>query len=558
MTAQALADVDLRGRALDPGTAAELCVGLSREDPIAAQQALCDAVSRPAPAGEAAANRLATLMALDGAARQTCERLLDRYVHGDAQLRVFERRPYVSALRLSQAMSEAWNRLLARPGETSAEQAACVVVRLLVFREIEFLLRMFRYKKRNANHWRGLNETYRSAMERSLHRCGVALGSSESASGATTTAEQQYIRFLLLEAMNGGQLSPCDALWTHRWLARWCRSLCLRPGNDAEGRSEPRGFAVDLAGAEGPARTPAAASESLLYLDTEPLCAIIDAELAFRRQPAAAADELARTTRHAEVALLNKLRMLVAPVPVRIERRGVRAPANATVQVVAGLPHIVHTLRRAASESGADRRASGTAGAMLDEPTIEAYGGPTRTRTLAAWDAPEFARGASAEVWQVRDRSDSGCRMRGKTADLNRVIPGSLLAMRANETAPWTVAVVCRVRRLMVDYVEVGVEYLGRRPRFVKVVMDQSSDPSAAPARGVEPKCIGALYLPPSEEHPAMPIRTLLLPAREYRSSAGATLLSSNATYELRLNEPIRRQMEFVWTPFTVTRKTGR
>jgi hypothetical protein len=110
----------------------------------------------------------------------------------------------------------------------------------------------------------------------------------------------------------------------------------------------------------------------------------------------------------------------------------------------------------------------------------------------------------------------------------------------------------------MVDYVEVGVEYMGRKPRFVKVVMGQASAPAAGPARGAEAKCVGALYLPPSEEHPAMPIRTLLLPAREYRSTGDATLLSSNATYELRLNEPIRRQTEFVWTPFTVTQKIGR
>ncbi|HYR00322.1 MAG TPA: hypothetical protein VET86_09785, partial [Casimicrobiaceae bacterium] len=192
------------------------------------------------------------------------------------------------------------------------------------------------------------------------------------------------------------------------------------------------------------------------------------------------------------------------------------------------------------------------AGAPLDDSTIEAYGGPTRTRTLAAWDASEFARGSVPEVWQVRDRSDTGCRMRGKTAELNRVIPGSLVAMRANETVPWTLGVVCRVRRLMVDYVEIGVEYMGRKPRFVKVVTGHG------PARGAKAKCVGALYLPPSEEHPAMPIRTLLLPAREYRSTGDATLLSSNATYELRLNEPIRRQMEFVWTPFTVTRKIGR
>lgn len=558
-TQATLAEADLRGRALDRSGAAELCLGLPRQDPMVAQQVLCDALSRPVPAGATEADRLATLIALDGAARQTCERLLDRYVQGDAKLRLFDRKAYVSALRLSQSMSGAYDQLLRRVGESSPpmlpEEYAGAIVRLLVFRQIEFLLRMFRYKKRNASQWRALHETYRSAMDRDLQRCGVSLGPSEPAPGSATTAEHLYIQILLLEALNGGQLAPCESLWAYRWLARWCRSLKLRPGRGADAAStETHGFAVDPTGAEGPARKPVTATESVLYLDTEPLMGTIDAELAFRRQSDAVGDELAPTTRPAEVALLRRLRILLAPSPVRVERRGERVPAVAGVQVVAGLPHIVHALRGAASNHAGKAQT----GAPLDESTIEAYGGPTRTRTLAAWDAPEFARGSVPEVWQIRDRSDSGCRLRGKTADLNRVIPGSLVAMRVNETVPWTVAVVCRVRRLMVDYVEIGVEYLGRKPRFVKIVMDDTFDPSAGPLRGAEPKCIGALYLPPSAEHPAMPIRTLLLPARERRPSDDVTLLSSNAIYRLRLNEPIRRQMEFVWTPFTVTQKTGR
>ncbi len=119
-------------------------------------------------------------------------------------------------------------------------------------------------------------------------------------------------------------------------------------------------------------------------------------------------------------------------------------------------------------------------------------------------------------------------------------------------------AVVRRLRRLMVDHVEVGVEFLGCKPRFVKVVMDHGFDPSMAASREVEPRCIGALYLPPSEAFPAMPIRTLLLPTREFRPNGEVTLLSSNATYKLRLNEPIQHQMEFVWTSFTVIQKNAR
>jgi hypothetical protein len=52
-----------------------------------------------------------------------------------------------------------------------------------------------------------------------------------------------------------------------------------------------------------------------------------------------------------------------------------------------------------------------------------------------------------------------------------------------------------------------------------------------------------------------MPIKTLLLPERNFKVDSTVTLLSSNATYTLRLNEPIQRQFEFIWTSFTVIEK---
>ena len=162
---------------------------------------------------------------------------------------------------------------------------------------------------------------------------------------------------------------------------------------------------------------------------------------------------------------------------------------------------------------------------------------------------------AMHQVWQVKDRSDSGCRMRAQIGNLNRVIPGSLIAVRDGETAPWVVSVVRWFRRLMVDYVEIGVEYLGREPRFVKMVTDGDRGLTLVEAPNVTSKCFAALYFPPSEECPTMPIKTLLLPACEFRTDSDVTLLSSEAIYRMRLNEPIQQQFEYVWTSFAVIEK---
>jgi len=536
-------DLDLRPRALDRDAAEELGRGLSRQDPMAAQQILCEALSPARAEGESGITRLSTLRALDGTARQLCERLLDRYVEGDAQLRLHERRTYVSALRLSQSMSEAYEECLRRIGESAdaAEHSASAIVHFLIFRQIEFVLRMFRYKRRNANRWRALHGIYQAAAKRGLERHPVLLGSpAESA----TTAERQYVQILLLEAANSGQLSPRETLWTHRWLPEWCESLGLKAADGPSGIAvAPPAFAIDLDGGEGPSRKTLASGASVRYLGTEPLLKLIDAKRPEAPDRALGSNGLVPAARDAQRVLLEKLRLVLDPAPPRIERRGDRAAMDSTVHVLTGMAHVVHALRMASRGAGNGGRAL-----PLDESTIQAFDGATRTMTLAAWNA-DLGREPAAETWQIRDRSDSGCRMRGKTADLNGVIPGSVLAMRESDRDPWIIAVVRRLRRLMVDYVEVGAEFIGSRPRYVKLV------PSAS---GVEPRSIGALYLPPSEAYPAMPIRTLLLPAREYQPNSDVTLLSSNATYTLRLNDPIRHQMEFVWTSFTVLGKGAR
>jgi hypothetical protein len=147
--------------------------------------------------------------------------------------------------------------------------------------------------------------------------------------------------------------------------------------------------------------------------------------------------------------------------------------------------------------------------------------------------------------------------MRGQVDNLNRVIPGSLIAIRDSATAPWIVSVVRRFRRLMVDHVEIGVEYLGRKPRFVKLVADYDRNLANHAVPDAESRCFAALYLPPSEQLPTMPIKTLLLPVREFRAGCVVTLLSSNATYRMRLNAPLQEQFEFVLTSFTVIEKSA-
>jgi hypothetical protein len=372
--------------------------------------------------------------------------------------------------------------------------------------------------------------------------------------------EQQYLQILLLEAMNGGQFSPREGLWAHRWFARWSSGPALQLAQvDGRVHFEPKGFVVDMGGSDGLKRAPSV-GENLLYFDSSPLSAMIAQEIASLRDGATLAHQATPAVRAGQLALLNKLSILFAPNPVKIDRRAERKSVALTVQAIAGFPSIFEELWKNGQKQNGGISSAAAPG---NQNTIPAFGEPTFSPLFATngdaspgscsitgpFDAPQ--------IWQVKDRSDSGCRMRAQIDNLNLVIPGSLIAVRDSETSPWTVSVVRWFRRLMVDHVEIGVEYLGRKPRVVKMVANYDCDLATAEAPDMASRCFAALYLPPSEQHPTMPIKTLLFPAREFRTGCDVTLLSSNATYTMRLNEPIQQQFEYVWTSFAVIDKAA-
>jgi len=533
---------------------------MPQDDPIETQKAVCQAITQLMQDGQSEISRLDALFALERQAQPVSELLLTQYVEGDRQLRSFDWRAWRAAMQLNQSFFQAYEYLLHRVRNTTDdgwnEHEPLVLAQLFHHRKVELLLRFLRYKKRNSGQWRQLHEMYRLARERDLLNRAEVIIETDGKRGTVEKMEQQYLQILLLEAMNNGRFSPREALWAHRWFARWCSGPTLQL-TQAKGsvQGAAKGFAVDLGGSEGLQRAPATGS-NLLYLDSSPLSAMIDQEIASLRDGATLPHPVTPAVRAGQLALLNKLAILFAPNPGIVERRAERKPVALTVQAIAGFSCIVEELRQSGQKQSGG--ASSTA-APGSEVTISPFGRSTLSPLFAAGGVAGQAifsitdrLDVIPQTWQVKDRSDSGCRMRGQINDLNRVIPGSLIAIRDSETAPWTVSVVRWFRRLMVDHVEIGVEYLGRKPRFVKMVSGYDRHEAIDKLPDSASRCFAALYLPPSEKHPTMPIKTLLVPASEFRAGCEMTLLSSSATYRMRLNEPIQQQGEFVLTPFAV------
>ena len=540
-----------------------------QNDPFEIQKGVCDAITQLMRDGQLEIGQLDVLLALERQAQPVLKLLLTQYVEGDAQIGSFEWKAWHAALRLCQSLFQASEYVLHHirnaTDDAWAKHEPMVQFQLFHHRNFEFLLRFLRYKKRSSELWRQLHEMYRLARDRGLLNRPTTISLTDGEQLTMGELEQQYLQILLLEAMNSGRFSPREALWAHRWFARWCSEpgLQLTPLEDCV-RTEPKGFVVDLAGSDGLMRAPgkgdALPTGDFLCLDSSPLSVMIDQERASLRNDVAA-DGALSAVRAGQLALLNKLAILFAPSPIDVERRAERKVVQLAVQAIVGFPHIVDELRRnGQKQTGGDSSVAApvTDSALLPlgEPTVSPIfpvGGNVVPISLSMASPSD----ALPQIWQVKDRSDSGCRMRGQISNLNRVIPGSLIAVRDNEAEPWILSVVRWFRRLMVDYVEIGVEYLGREPRFIKMVTDYDRGLATAEAPNLASRCFAALYLPPSERYPTMPIKTVLLPAREFRADSDVTLLSSTATYRMRLNEPIQQQFEYVWTSFAVIGKVA-
>ena len=255
------------------------------------------------------------------------------------------------------------------------------------------------------------------------------------------------------------------------------------------------------------------------------------------------------------LALLSKLKIVFAPKRPRFKRRGERTEvASMSVQaMIGGLSSLFRMLR---NESRREAEVVTSPSPDVVEITISDvsnYAGVRRSPSsdgsmgalpLASFDVPQ-------PLWEVRDRSESGCRLRGRTLNPRQSLPGSLMAFRDND-APWTVAIVRRFSKIVGDNVELGVEHIGRDPKRVVLLAHDNKDTGNA-KRGK----IVALYLPESDAYPRIPIKTLIVPADEYSPGRVLTMLSTTNETAVRLKEPIEQQRDFVWTSFDVVDNRG-
>ena len=529
---------------------------LPRRDPIEMQRRLCDELAKGASWDKLDINRFRALRVLDRRAGRLLEGIVAEYAVLGGQSPALERPLWHAALEMSRSFTHDFDRFLltvrtGAAGSAWQERTPELLVRLFQHREIELLLALLRYIKWPRGRWKSLHDAFRFATANGFATQAVPMGKGADASVIAVTPERVYVRILLLQLLDGGRFRPEDIVRARRAIVDWSKSLGLQKLHAFPHDNKPRnGFIVDLAGVKGLTRINTTVTGDLLWLDTTPIADAINTAIAERDD---VADATATTTQQAwQPRLLNKLELVYAPHPRKIKRRGERT-AVALMSVEATLGGLLGIFRALREETHRAIAAATVPMPFADEITItaaasmRAAGGPA--------SAGSSARSADAgydvlhSTWHVRDRSDSGCLLRGRVADARRVVPGLLIAFRDHKVGGWTVAVVRRLNRLIGNNVEIGVEHLGRNPQRI-ILLSGPDSPETGAASETRPDRFVALCLPERDASLKIPIKTLLMPACEFVPGRVMTMLSTVKEVVIRLKEPLEHQADFVWTSF--------
>lgn len=533
---------------------------LPRNDPLAAQKAICETLADVALEKELNRDQLRALLALDQRARALGGALLVNYGARSANAKPFERRYWRAAIELSKGFATTLEYFLRYMRNESAarnwrEYAPAVVLRMFRHRQVEFLLRPFINVSPIPETWAELHAIYQFVESQGWADHPIP-DKGEREGDAPSTLQKEYIHILLLDLMNGGQFSPYDAFWLSRWVPHWTQTVSLRP-TFAETSPEADHFVVDLDSAEGLKRVSPGPLGHAHYLDATPLLESIEAEIESLRDPLNPVRIPSSFGYARQLKLLRKVAASYSPRPPRVNRRGERKAATSAVKAIIGLGHIMKMLRH---EEKKKRTAAAAIAAIpeVEEITITVDGGYTESSiesvdtegSRAAPSGHEF--GVQHHIWQLKDRSVSGCRLRAPIGDASRVVPGTLVAIRDDEGMRWSLVVVRRLKGRIGDRVDIGVEYVGQNPRGVTMAFEASDlDGTRAPdkeASGI----FTALYLRESAKQPIMPFKTLIMSAAKSTGTRCLTLRSATAEYTVRLKEPIEEQDDFVWLPYEV------
>jgi len=418
-----------------------------------------------------------------------------------------------------------------------------LIARQIIHQGLDAKIRFFRYEQWIPAKWSDLHALFQMACSAQIERQAVAA----LPEGTMTTIEQEYLRVLVLQLMNSGNLTPRHLDWVSEQLSEWCAPLRLSLES-----STVTSFYVDLGARAGLRRRgPQPLEGRVLFLDTRPLHAVLMQNVVMLDQKVRNNPLSDRTPRRAEqLSLLSKLASQVDPEFKPFARRGERTSAEGSVDAIIGFTKIAGFLRddemlpftdshRKPSTFG-DTIEIATFGRMRNDQgqTLE-----MARRRLANYAAP----GGS---WEIRDISQTGFRLVAPMSVINAVTLGTLAAIRAQGQTLWTLGIVRRMKRLTTERAEIGLQVIANNLVGVELIEQRRGDDDYSvdgEATTVNSRRFNALFLSLQKRETEPVVQTLVVPPGEYQPSKRLRMNVGQTSRKIAFGRLLEQHPDWVW-----------
>ena len=533
----------------DPKTAERWLASFPASDPLAVHSALLvqlgaltERDARRAPA------RLEAVFHLDVQTEALRRSLTAQYLeHGNRSARV-ESQLWQALFDLTQGFLrcyQAFEREISQYPQNNKWQLLLpqLIARQIIHQGLDAKIRLYRYEQWIPARWVDLHAHFQMACTAQIERQPVAV----LAGGVLTTVEQEYLRVLLLQLMNAGNLSPRHVEWVAGQLSEWCAPLRLNIES-----SIVTSFYVDLGSRTGlKRRGPQPLEGRVLFLDTRPLHAVLMQNVVMLEQKVRNDPLSERAPRRAEqLNLLTKLASQVDPEFRPVARRGERTNASGSVDAIVGFAKISEFLRD--DEVGALVDSSARPGSFGDALDIATFGRLRNetARTLEIVRRRFATYAAPGGAWEIRDVSQTGYRLIAPMTIISSMTLGTLTAIRGQGDALWMLGIVRRMKRLTADRAEIGLQMIANNLVGVELAEQKRGDadysvdgeiPTASSRR------FYGLFLSLKKRESESAVQTLIVPAGEYQPGKHLRMSVAKTSNSIAFGRLLEQQPEWIW-----------
>jgi hypothetical protein len=389
--------------------------------------------------------------------------------------------------------------------------------------------------------WKHLHALFALAEADGFARTPFTLHASEPA--FQPSVESLYVRTLLFEMLNSGNLTKVQMEIADGWLAGWSREYTLEPGQ-APGRDF---LAVDLAsdagmhllGRRDPGTNPR-------FLRAGTIGRQIEATKAELRQgrlhAASGAGAVFPIEEHAALlAIMEKLQRSIIAGGSRLDER---TPfEDREVDVTTGIERVMRKLREAPGDPEAPSAPPAAVATMeMIEVSPQGLSVLSTDPQLANVVVGTHAADPDVQRWRVQDLSARGYGLLADRAASDAVPLNSLVALRNHETGGWIVGNVVRKQpNRGRGEVLMGIEVLGYRPIPVELIPEGTAR-------------VAAIFLPGADEGGRAD--ALLLPADDFRAGSRYALRVGGRRYGVRLNRITGKGADWISARFEIESKS--